>query len=178
MFRQLLPQSRLMSSNASDPVAKLFFNPQVQDMLKTLTGLNYEKVFKVARTGKRFNPPSYTFMTEKELKQAQAEAKAKAMKLLQMPPVLSEQKDDVKVLEREPALIGFDAAKYVFTDISFGIHNRDRIIVVREPDGTLRQAKWSERDRMNMIYFPTEGRKFKAPLLFDQDNLQEVCHCC
>lgn len=69
---------------------------------------------------------------------------------------------------------GFDAAKYVFTDITYGIHDRDRIIVCREPDGTLRQASGEERDRMNQIYFPKLMRSIKAPPLFEIENLTEV----
>ena len=46
----------------------------------------------------------------------------------------------------------------VFTDISFGVHDRERLVVVREADGTLRQAEWEERDRVNQIYFPKKGR--------------------
>ena len=70
--------------------------------------------------------------------------------------------------------LGFDSARYVFTDVTFGIHDRDRIIVVRESGGTLRSASWSERDRMNQTYFPTSGRKFKPSSIFDLENLKEV----
>lgn len=152
----------------------LFFKPQVQDILKSLTGLNYEKIFRVSRIGARFNPPSYVFMTDKQLKEAQKEAKENALKRLQMPPVLSQRKDQVQILDKDPAIVGFDSAKYIFTDITFGVHDRDRIIVAREPDGTLRGATWAERDRMNQIYFPTEGRKFKIPAFFHPDTLKEV----
>ena len=71
-------------------------------------------------------------------------------------------------------ILGFDSARYVFTDITFGIHDRDRIIVAREADGTLRSASWQERDRMNQTYFPTEGRMFKPSSIFDLEHLKEV----
>ena len=71
-------------------------------------------------------------------------------------------------------ILGFDSARYVFTDITFGIHDRDRIIVVREPDGTLRSSTWAERDRMNHIYFPTEGRAHKPSRIFDLETLKET----
>ena len=77
---------RLMSSSKGDPVAKLFFNSQIQESLKSLTGLNYEKVFRVSRRGQRVRPPQFVFMTDKQLKVAQIDAKKRAMKLLQMPP--------------------------------------------------------------------------------------------
>ena len=32
--------------------------------------------------------------------------------------------------------------------------DRERLIVVRDIDGTLRTATWEEHDRMNQIYYP------------------------
>ena len=78
------------------------------------------------------------------------------------------------VLSEEPEIVGYDAAKYVFTDITYGVHDRDRIIVVREPSGTLRHAVPNERDRLNQIYFPMKGREIKSPPLFDLDQMTEV----
>ena len=62
----------------------------------------------------------------------------------------------------------------MFTDITFGVHDRDRNIVVREPDGILREASGEERDRLNQIYFPKEGRSITAPPLFEPTRLKEV----
>ena len=77
-------------------------------------------------------------------------------------------------MSEEPEIVGYDAAKYVFTDITYGVHDRDRIIVVREPSGTLRHALPNERDRLNQIYFPMKGREIKSPPLFDLDQMTEV----
>lgn len=49
---------------------------------------------------------------------------------------------------------------------------QERFIVVREPNGTLRKASWEERDRLIQIYFPKEGRKLTAPLMFKEENLK------
>lgn len=46
-----------------------------------------------------------------------------------------------------------------------------RHIVVRETDGTLRHARWSERDRMNQIYFPKKDRQHIFPSLLKDENL-------
>lgn len=35
------------------------------------------------------------------------------------------------VLSKDPALVGYDSAKYLFTDITFGIANERRLIVER-----------------------------------------------
>ena len=52
----------------------------------------------------------------------------------------------------------------MFTDITYGVHDRERFIVVREPDGILRHAQGEERDRLNQIYFPHLGRKVNIQL--------------
>lgn len=49
---------------------------------------------------------------------------------------------------------------------------QERFIVVREPNGILRKATWEERDRLIQVYFPKEGRKLTAPLLFKEENLK------
>lgn len=49
---------------------------------------------------------------------------------------------------------------------------QERFIVVRETDGTLRKATWEERDRLLQVYFPKDGRKLTAPLIFKEENLK------
>lgn len=55
-----------------------------------------------------------------------------------MPPVMDERQPVNKVLDSDPAIKGYDNVKLVFTDITYGVHDRDRIMVIREPDGVLR----------------------------------------
>ena len=79
------------------------------------------------------------------------------------------------VLDQDGAIKGYDASPIIFTDITFGVHDRDRIIVVREPDGTLREASWEQRDRVNQIYFPTEERKLDVvPAMFEPEELKHI----
>ena len=120
MFGRVFMSKHFMSTTASgDPIAKAFFNPRVQQTLKSLTGLNYEKIFRVSKTGQRLDPPSYQFMTDKELKQAKEEIRVKALKMLQMPPVMSERKEEVKVLEHDPALVGENLSEFNYKKIEF-----------------------------------------------------------
>ena len=49
---------------------------------------------------------------------------------------------------------------------------QQRVIVVREPDGTLRKASWEERDRINQIYNPVEGRQLTTPTMFQEEFLE------
>jgi len=154
--------------------ADLFFGSKVQDLLKRLTGLDQSKVFRVSKLGQDISAPTYAFMTEEELKETQQKAHKEALRKLQMPPVMDARPEETKVLEVDQAIQGYDACKLVFTDITFGIHDRDRLIVVRDPDGTLRHASPDQRDRLNQIYFPKEGRKVNAPPLFEPEKLADV----
>ena len=113
-------------------------------------------------------------MTDEELQEAHEEAKSKARTKLQMPPVMEVRSSTTRVLEEDPELTGFDTCKYVFTDITDGIPDRSRIIVVREPDGTLRTCNWDEQDRLNQIYFPIEGRKHYVPQMFEDEHLKAL----
>ncbi|XP_049774410.1 28S ribosomal protein S22, mitochondrial isoform X2 [Schistocerca cancellata] len=52
--------------------------------------------------------------------------------------------------------------------------NKDRLIVARDPDGTLRHADRDERFRCNQIYFPLPGRKLRTPHMFEEQNLKPL----
>ncbi|KAK8400020.1 hypothetical protein O3P69_003011 [Scylla paramamosain] len=156
-----------------DP-APLFFDPNVQEILKRVTGRNYDKIFRRRYDEKRLSPPKYEFLTDEELGELREEMEKKAETLLQMPPVVKQREPIMDVLSRDPALVGFDTCRYIFTDITYGVTDRKRFIVVRDADGTLRQASWEERDRMNQIYNPQPGRKIRSHRVFEEENLKNV----
>ncbi|XP_069549024.1 small ribosomal subunit protein mS22 [Brachyistius frenatus] len=161
-------QDKALAGNAKPR----FADPPVQDILSRITGLDLQKVFRPIK--QELKPPGYKLMTDEQLEQALDLATEQANKLLQMPPVLPERKPINDVLCEDKILDGMDAAKYVFTDITYNIPHRERFIVVREPNGTLRKATWDERDRLIQVYFPKEGRKLTAPLIFKEENLKMV----
>ncbi|XP_019950630.2 small ribosomal subunit protein mS22 [Paralichthys olivaceus] len=156
----------------SDNVKPRFTDAAVQDILTRITGLDLQKVFRPIK--QKLKPPTYKLMTEEQVEQAVMEAAEQAKKLLEMPPVLPERKPISDVLCEDKMLEGMDTAKHVFTDITYNIPHRERFIVVREPSGTLRKATWEERDRLIQVYFPKEGRKLTAPLLFKEENMKMV----
>ncbi|KAM9317650.1 small ribosomal subunit protein mS22 [Pholidichthys leucotaenia] len=147
-------------------------DPAVQDILISITGLDLQKVFRPIK--QELKLPSYKLMTDDQLEQTFRMAKEEAKKRLQMPPVLPERKPINDVLSEDKILDGMDTAKYVFTDITYDIPHRERFIVVREPNGTLRKATWEERDRLIQVYFPRDGRKIVPPLIFREENLKMV----
>lgn len=155
-----------------DEAKPQFTDPDVQDILTRITGLDLHKVFRPLK--QELKPPTYKLMTEGQLQQALEAATEQAKKLLQMPPVLPERKPIDDVLSEDKILEGMDTAKYVFTDITYNIPHRERFIVVREPNGILRKATWDERDRLTQVYFPKEGRKLTPPLIFKEEMLKMV----
>ncbi|KAG7212700.1 hypothetical protein KM043_012975 [Ampulex compressa] len=158
----------------SERITSLFFDKNVQKYLKVLTRSDSARVFRVRRDGRPPVPPRYEFMTDKQLQVAQAKAKKTQEMLLQMPPVVKARDDKINVIFEDPALQGHDTCKYVFTDITYGISNKARIIVVRDQDGTLRHATGVERDRLNQIYFPTKGREIFVPKMFQEPYIMEI----
>merc|ERR1712106_1309669 len=156
-----------------DP-APYFFEPKVQEILKRVTGMNFEKIFRRKADGSKLEVPKYEFLTEEELQEKLQDARNKAEKLLQMPPILKVRAPIQKVFAQDPALKGLDTVKYVFTDITPNVRDRDRLIAVRDPEGTLRSATWEERERINQIYNPQSGKKIGHPRMFLDENLKEV----
>ncbi len=168
------PASESNATNSRPPKASFFFDDRVQCELRFQTGLNPERVFRVSRRGQKITTPDYRFVTEEELSSLRAAAAKAAEQKLQMPPVLDTRTPCGHTIHRDPAITGYDIAKTVFTDITYGVQNRKRLIVVREPDGELRHADWDERDRMNQVYFPSEGRKIDMPHMFTDKGLKDI----
>ena len=88
-----------------------FFSSAVQLHLARLTGMDYDRIFRVAKLGQHITAPQYQFLTEAELKKAQAHAEKTAKKLLQMPPVMSERESSTDILDHDTAIEGYDSAK-------------------------------------------------------------------
>lgn len=161
----------LFSEETLDP-RPTFFNKEVQSLLRDLTRVDLKKVFRKKKLGEKLRNPEYKFMTDAELEAAVQRAWNMADRLLQIPPVVPVRKPVTKIFSEDPALQGLDSHKYVFTDITYGIKNTDRLIVIRDPDGTLRDADWDTKERMNKIYFPKKRTTIEPPLMF-QDNYLE-----
>ncbi|XP_063229501.1 small ribosomal subunit protein mS22 [Bacillus rossius redtenbacheri] len=156
-----------------DP-APLFISPEVQTLLKQLTRVDLGKVFRKRRNERKLAPPQYKFLTDDQLKQAVKEAREKVDRKLQMPPVVKSSGEVDEVLSLDPELKGYCDTAFVFTDISFGVSSRDRLVVVRDPDGTLRKASREQRSRMNQLYFPVGGRQMKMPRMFEEQYLKSL----
>ncbi|XP_078043158.1 mitochondrial ribosomal protein S22 [Augochlora pura] len=161
------------AEQARDP-KNFFFNSHVRLLLKTLTRADYEKIFQPRKEGKPLTNPVIKFLTAEQLNEYQLQTDKKAYVRLQMPPVVKAREDALNVISEDPTLKGFTTAKHVVTDISFGVSNKDRLIVVREPDGRLRHAFRAERDRMNQVYFPVVGKELETPKMFFDEHFTSL----
>ncbi|XP_050537322.1 28S ribosomal protein S22, mitochondrial [Daktulosphaira vitifoliae] len=162
---------QMCDRNITNDISKMFFSGPIQEILVDLTHVDVQKAFRKRLTGQNPSIPMYKFMTTSEINKLQAEIKEKAKKKLQMPPIVPLRKDLGEVLNIDKDIVGFDNSKYLFTDITFGVSDKSRIIVVREPDGTLRKANANERHTANQIYFPQAGKELKHPVMFKDENL-------
>ncbi|XP_075147950.1 mitochondrial ribosomal protein S22 [Haematobia irritans] len=148
----------------------LFTDPETQKLLKSITQLQVEKVFRKATVPK--NTSEYKFMTTEELEDEFLKTIERARTKLQMPPVVKVKEDSPKVISEDKALTGFSNTKYVITDISFGLKPTERKVVVRETDGTLRYAPMEVAKRMKQLYAPLAGRKIRTPKMFEDEHFQ------
>lgn len=113
-------------------------------------------------------------MTTEQIQEEVDTALARASVKLQMPPVMKIKEENTKVLSVDPALQNFDDSKYVFTDITYGVPDTDRVMVIRDMDGSLSTAPLEIRKRLNQFYFPTPGRQVRVPKLFASENLRAL----
>ncbi|XP_071109138.1 small ribosomal subunit protein mS22-like [Haliotis cracherodii] len=151
---------------------KVFLNHDIQRLLRRITGFDIMKITQPRPTP--LSKPKYKLLTDEELEQIGEKALRRAKQRLQMPPYMGVRLPITEVLTHDPDLEGLETSKLVFTDITFGVSDRSRLIVVRDPSGTLRKASWEERDKINQIYNPREGRMLVMPQMFLEKNLENL----
>ncbi|XP_070207274.1 small ribosomal subunit protein mS22-like isoform X2 [Littorina saxatilis] len=160
------------STQASRDPLPVFMKEEVQTLLRNMTGFDIVRVAGPQKVPLR--KPRYKLLTDEELEQYQQSAENRMKYRMQMAPFMKAREPIKEVLSLDPELQGLENNKYIFTDITFGVKDRQRFVVVREPDGTLRKASWEERDRINQIYSPVEGRQFRNPPMFEEENLEAL----
>ncbi|KAM8703347.1 hypothetical protein ACLKA7_008035 [Drosophila subpalustris] len=151
----------------------LFTDAETQRLLQSMTQLQLDKVFRKRPVAD--NSTETKFMTTAQLEKEFIHTIEKAKKLLQMPPVVKVKQDTERIISKDPALKDFATTKYVFTDITFGLQNSQRKVVVRDVDGTLAYASLDITNRMNQLYFPLDGRKSYTPRMFSDEILFQRC---
>lgn len=113
-------------------------------------------------------------MTAKQLEDEVRNKFRSAEALLQMPPVLQVMQETQKIIVADKALKGFSESSFVFTDVTFGLKNSERSVVIRQQDGTLEEAPFDVRKRVYQIYFPQKLRLFRDPKKFEPENIKRL----
>ncbi|KAJ6642493.1 28S ribosomal protein S22, mitochondrial [Pseudolycoriella hygida] len=152
-----------------DPAPK-FIDAETQKLLKSITRLQLDKIFR--NRPNPINTVEYKFMTTEEIENEVKKAFTKARELLQMPPIVQVEQANCQVISKDPGLDSYSNCKYVITDITYGVNDSERTIVVRQTDGTLETADPKLRKRINQIYFPLQNRHIRDPRMFEEENLR------
>jgi len=155
-----------------DP-ARTFLKKDVQNILYRV-GYNEKRAadkINMTYETEMLELPSYRFLTQEELDIEQTRGRLQKRQKLQLPPVMARRKPGGEVISEDPQLDMLIEHKMVFTDVTDGIKDRQRVVVVRLPDGTLRQSTWDEKLRMCELFFPKPGREIFLPRMFQADFL-------
>lgn len=155
----------------TDPSAQ-FMNKENRELMYSLTAMEIERVFAVRPTP--YTRPTFQFLTAQEVKAKFDGALRTARRLLLMPPIIQIEPDNIKVLAKDPEIQGRHASKMVFIDTSFNVKDRERMIVIRHPNGVLETADQLTRRRMIETYFPFKGRDIIVPKMFIGSHLKRV----
>lgn len=147
-------------------------NPEVLRILNSLAGLDLNRV--MAKRREPLVVPHYQLMTLEQLQQVQKGTQNRTREILQPPPILPERLPCGEVIEVDENLAGAIDHRMIFTETSQHKENQLRSIVVREPDGVLRQATWEERDRMCQVFFPALGRRIWLPKALSDEVLPSI----
>ncbi|KAH8292267.1 hypothetical protein KR054_007980 [Drosophila jambulina] len=180
-LRSLRQVTRQVSNGPTKPATlqyerdpqPLFTDAETQRLLQSMTQLNLDRVFR-----KRTVPDNSVetkFMTDEQLDSEFQQMVERAKHRLQMPPIVTIKRDEERIIAKDRALKDFADTKYVFTDITFGLRQSERKVVVRETDGTLAYAPLETTKRMNQLYSPLEGRQSYVPRMFLLEELLAKC---
>lgn len=163
---------RSLSTQKPD-IGQIFIRENVQKLLIDVTRFDESKIF-ATRLVPELKTPKLVFMTDEQLKKAKEDAYSQVKARLQMPPVMAANTSKPQVLSRDKDVVGYTKFKIMFIDISPGNSDRNRLMSVRESDGTLRYPNHQERSRLNHMFYPNECRPIDTPKLFEDKNLLDL----
>lgn len=154
----------------------------MQSILNTITGISLRKTAEL-QPALEPNKPVFKVVPDKELRRLQAEAfKKERIKIEQRPPFMNPRKEIDIELARNPEIAPVMTHNLLFIDTSAYTRseksNKDKLIVVRDTEGTLREARHGERERAIQIAFPAEGRTMFPSNFFKQESIENALKNC
>lgn len=172
LARHLVFRRHLSTERATD-IGQIFCQKDVRKILEDITRFEESKLF-ARKPVNRLKTPKLMFMTDEQLEVAKKSAYKKIEARLQMPPVMAADTSEPKIISHDEEVIGYTKFKIMFVDIGPGYTNRNRLMSVRETDGTLRYPTHEERSRLNHIFYPSEHKSIDPPKLFEDENLMKL----
>ena len=163
---------RALSTQKAD-IGQIFFQDNIQRILKDISRFKEEKIF-ARRPVPVIESSKFVFMTDEQLAKAKEDSYERAKASLQMPPVLAANTSPPAILAKDEDIVGYTKFKVLFIDISSGGTNRQRLMSVRETDGTLREPTHDERSRLNHMFYPSKSATIDPPKLFEEEQLQKL----
>lgn len=173
MIARSLIIRRTLATKSKTDIGQIFNNKDVRHLLQEITRYDESKLF-ARKPVPRLKTPQMMFMTDDQLRRAKEDAYSRVEARMQMPPVMEADTSEPKVISRDEEITGYTQFKIMFIDIGPGYSNRNRLMSVREPDGTLRYPTHAERSRLNHIFFPSDHRSIDSPKLFEEENLLKL----
>uniref|UniRef100_A0A914EHR4 Uncharacterized protein n=1 Tax=Acrobeloides nanus TaxID=290746 RepID=A0A914EHR4_9BILA len=167
------PNARKSSTTSSINVEEIFLKREVQELLKKVTSVDINKVYahRLKNKGSREQRMHYAMMTDEKLAQVKEKYAKMAEYFLQLIPIKEPLPETFKVITKDEELDGHDESSYVFYDIRDAL-DQDRLVVYREPDGTLRTAKPQELRRLNRAFYPRPNKPVYVPPVFFDPALE------
>jgi len=156
-----------------DP-SRTFLKKDVQRLLYRMTGLDSQRLTERSNMTQMLELPIHRFLTVEEFEIERTRGFLRARKKLKIPPVMAPRKPGGDVISQNSQLDKLLEHKMIFTDITYGLKDRDRVVVVRETDGTLRDSTWDEKMRMCQTFFPRLGRETFLPRMFKPEFLSHA----
>lgn len=143
----------------------------MQKILYRVTGFDSKRLNRQNRLTEMLQLPVHRFLTAEEFEIEKTRGTLKARQKLKMPPVMAPRSPGGDLISSDTKLDKLLEYKLVFTDITYGVKDRDRTVVVRELDGSLRNASWDEKMRLCQTFFPKPGRESFVPRVFQPEFL-------
>ncbi|KAF7638548.1 hypothetical protein Mgra_00001925 [Meloidogyne graminicola] len=116
----------------------------------------------------------YALMTDNMYKEFLFKLAARAQHFLQFVPLKEPRPNKSVTLSLDSEIAGHDPSNIIFVDISHESTDRDRTVVVREPNGRLRTALPEEYFRMHRIFFDKPDRPVHEPPLFNINYIKKT----
>lgn len=173
MIAKSLIIKRALSTERAKNIGEIFRQENVQNILNDITRYDETKLF-TRRPVNRLKTPKLMFMTDEQLEIAKKNAYKKIEARCQMPPVMEPDTSEPEVISRDEEITGYTKFKIMFIDIGPGYTNRNRLMSVRETNGTLRYPTHVERSRLNHMFYPKDYRSIDPPKLFEDENLLKL----